>query len=250
MDNMSLDKNRKRQFFLFMNLLIFPVIIFLGLMNYFRGAFHDLFLDILLCLVLTATVFSIQRFNADKIVYRFSLFVWFSIALYVAAAGSGYGSALYWILIAPVMLFFFFEKKEGLIWVGCIAVLAGILVLFPSLLGTYSYGAYHRIGFTASFLLITGIGYGIEMNRSRYSHLLAEERDFLALETRRLHGALAEIRTLNGMLPICARCKKIRDDKGYWQQVESYIQDRSDATFSHSICPECSAEYLNENDEI
>ncbi len=53
--------------------------------------------------------------------------------------------------------------------------------------------------------------------------------------------AEAEIKTLKGILPICANCKKIRDDKGYWSQVESYIKEYSEAEFSHSICPECAA---------
>jgi HAMP domain-containing protein len=53
----------------------------------------------------------------------------------------------------------------------------------------------------------------------------------------------AEIKTLSGLLPICASCKKIRDDKGYWKQIEGYIMAHSDAEFSHSICPECAAKY-------
>ncbi len=56
---------------------------------------------------------------------------------------------------------------------------------------------------------------------------------------RRLRRALQEVKTIQGLLPICASCKKIRDDSGYWQQIESYISLRSDADFSHSICPEC-----------
>ena len=48
-----------------------------------------------------------------------------------------------------------------------------------------------------------------------------------------------EIKVLRGFLPICASCKKIRDDKGYWNQIESYIRDHSEAQFSHSICPDC-----------
>ena len=54
-----------------------------------------------------------------------------------------------------------------------------------------------------------------------------------------LQGALEEIKTLKGILPICGNCKKIRDDKGYWNQIESFIRDHSEAEFSHSICPEC-----------
>ncbi|MEW6265938.1 MAG: response regulator [Thermodesulfobacteriota bacterium] len=54
-----------------------------------------------------------------------------------------------------------------------------------------------------------------------------------------LRAALDEVKTLRGFLPICTCCKKIRDDAGYWQQLEKYIQDRTEALFSHSICPEC-----------
>jgi PAS domain S-box-containing protein len=56
---------------------------------------------------------------------------------------------------------------------------------------------------------------------------------------RRLQQALDEVRTLRGILPICAKCKNIRDDKGYWSQIESYIRDHSEAEFSHGICPAC-----------
>lgn len=55
-----------------------------------------------------------------------------------------------------------------------------------------------------------------------------------------LQNALTEIKTLEGIVPICSKCKKIRDDKGYWSKLESYIEQHSDASFSHSMCPECS----------
>ncbi len=55
-----------------------------------------------------------------------------------------------------------------------------------------------------------------------------------------LKKSLAKVRQLSGLLPICAACKKIRDDKGYWNQIEAYIRDHSEAEFSHGICPECS----------
>jgi len=63
-----------------------------------------------------------------------------------------------------------------------------------------------------------------------------EERERLI---RELKAALSEVKTLSGLLPICASCKKIRDDKGYWNQIESYIRNHSEAEFSHSICPDC-----------
>ncbi len=64
-----------------------------------------------------------------------------------------------------------------------------------------------------------------------------KERDALI---DNLKKSLAKVRKLSGLLPICASCKKIRDDKGYWNQIEAYIRDHSEAEFSHGICPECS----------
>jgi PAS domain S-box-containing protein len=64
----------------------------------------------------------------------------------------------------------------------------------------------------------------------------------LKKEHDELLKALKEIKTLSGLLPICAACKKIRDDQGYWNQIEGYIQQHSDAQFSHAICPACAKE--------
>ena len=70
----------------------------------------------------------------------------------------------------------------------------------------------------------------------------------LLQEQERLKDALSRIKTLSGMLPICATCKKIRDDKGYWSQIESYIRQHSEAEFSHSICPDCAKKHYPDFD--
>lgn len=61
----------------------------------------------------------------------------------------------------------------------------------------------------------------------------------LGARIRDLGKALEEIKTLRGIVPICAGCRKVRDDKGYWEQVEVYVEKRTDAQFSHGLCPEC-----------
>ncbi len=63
-----------------------------------------------------------------------------------------------------------------------------------------------------------------------------EEREKLILE---LQEALSKVKQLSGLLPICAGCKKIRDDSGYWNQIEHYLREHSEAEFSHGLCPEC-----------
>ena len=67
--------------------------------------------------------------------------------------------------------------------------------------------------------------------------------DMLQDENKQLTDYISEIKTLRGILPICMHCKKIRDDKGYWNQVEAYIQKNSEASFSHGICKECAEKY-------
>jgi PAS domain S-box-containing protein len=70
-----------------------------------------------------------------------------------------------------------------------------------------------------------------------------EEREKLIGE---LQEALAKVKTLSGFIPICASCKKIRDDKGYWNQIEAYISAHSEIEFSHSLCPECAKKLFPE----
>ncbi|HVN24397.1 MAG TPA: response regulator [Syntrophorhabdales bacterium] len=65
-----------------------------------------------------------------------------------------------------------------------------------------------------------------------------------------LREALAEIKTLKGFIPICASCKKIRDDQGFWNRLETYISEHTDAVLSHGICPECAEKYKNEIKEL
>jgi two-component system sensor histidine kinase/response regulator len=72
------------------------------------------------------------------------------------------------------------------------------------------------------------------------------ERDRLIQDLQR---SLANVKSLSGLLPICAGCKKIRDDQGYWNQVESYVQKHSEATFTHGLCPDCIKKYYPDLDD-
>ena len=71
------------------------------------------------------------------------------------------------------------------------------------------------------------------------------EREKLILK---LNKALKDVKTLGGLIPICSSCKKIRDDKGYWSQLENYFEQHSTALFSHSLCPDCMDEIYGKDD--
>jgi len=84
---------------------------------------------------------------------------------------------------------------------------------------------------------------------------VARHRDLMALKqlsdqlektNRELEASLSEVQRLRGIIPICASCKKIRNDNGYWEQVEEYIRDHSQAEFSHGICPDCAEKIYGE----
>lgn len=93
---------------------------------------------------------------------------------------------------------------------------------------------------------LTGCGISLLAEQLRRARERAEEetREREALIAQ-LRESIENVRVLHGLLPICAGCKKIRDDKGYWQQLEVYIRDHSEADFSHGLCPDCVKRYWN-----
>jgi hypothetical protein len=80
---------------------------------------------------------------------------------------------------------------------------------------------------------VLGLAFGVHRWRLR-RHLVGER-----ILQERIQDALAEIKTLSGLLPICSWCKRIRDDDGQWNQLEAFVKDRTEAEFTHGICPEC-----------
>lgn len=117
----------------------------------------------------------------------------------------------------------------------------------------YEYRAIHKSGkvlwFELSAVQIMWEGRPAVLNfiRDVTEHKrLEEERETLL---QKLKEALAEVKTLSGFLPICSSCKKIRDDKGYWSQIEAYIRDHSEVEFSHGLCPECAKRLYPEHAE-
>ena len=85
----------------------------------------------------------------------------------------------------------------------------------------------------------------LQNSRNLDKRIYAEKQREIVIDD--LKNALAHVKRLSGLLPICMHCKKIRDDKGYWNQLESYIEDNSDAGFSHGICDECLEKYYPES---
>lgn len=87
---------------------------------------------------------------------------------------------------------------------------------------------------------------GLAIENARRHQVIKNAENNLRLEKTKLEQALAEVKKLSGLLPICSYCKKIRDDRGYWNSIEAYISAHSDAHFSHGICKECRKKHFPE----
>lgn len=110
------------------------------------------------------------------------------------------------------------------------------LIGFEILLMTICYTAERS--YRRNFYLF----YLLSSERNKIKKINEELEDVVEMrnvELQQLEKALKKVKKLSGFLPICAGCKKIRDDKGYWNQIETYIRDHSEAEFSHGICPDC-----------
>ena len=95
---------------------------------------------------------------------------------------------------------------------------------------TQLHNQYHYVYKEVNYL----IGVGLDIS----DRVKAENEKAHVIE--KLKQTLSKVKQLSGLLPICSSCKKVRDDKGYWNKIESYVRKHSDAEFSHGLCPECS----------
>lgn len=94
-------------------------------------------------------------------------------------------------------------------------------------------------GIFFSFICPAILGPYFSWQERKRLHLLQRYQGELEATNQRLQTALSEVRELRGLLPICAACKKIRNDEGVWDQIEVYISRHTDAQFTHGVCPEC-----------
>mgnify|MGYP001269251710 CR=1 FL=1 len=168
--------------------------------------------------------------------FRINIALLSILVVYSVWAGYHQGAAILSLYLYPVILFYFLGRLEGAIWVALVLVPTLLILFLPEPIGAYVYAEPYTIRLAATMLLVAAFSY---LNES----LRQEAYQSLDFEKENLAHALAEIKTLRGIIPICSYCKKIRDDDGIWNQIEKYVRDRSDADFTHSICPDCVSKY-------
>ena len=213
--------------------LLIPVTLVFGIRDLFTSKIGEAFVVFGIGLVLSVLTFLLNRFQDYRRTIRIFIFVLTVELLFELYIGGGNGAALLWFYVMPSGIIFLLGFKEGLIWVVC-QIAAMTLLLFG---GTgHAYQLDLSIRFIAVFIVLTLLACSLEILRERYLRQLLAEKEAL-------QKAVGEIHLLRGMVPICASCKKIRDDKGFWTQIEAYMESRSAIEFSHGICPECAAKF-------
>lgn len=229
--HLPIDEQRKRGFLALFLLTVVPVLGVFGLANFLADGLSTEILVISLGILIGLTLLGTLHFIKNMLpLFRVGVLAVVGLLTFEIATGNGHGVAFLWFYFHPVAAFFLFGIQEGLFWVLLSWGLSLIFLVFN--VGPYPYDLAISIRFMVTYSLVSILSYGLESSRRRYyTQLLAEKT---ALE-----AALQQVRTLQGLLPICASCKKIRDDAGYWHQVESYLSRHAAVEFSHSICPDC-----------
>lgn len=229
----SVDEQRKRGFLTLFLMTSCPALLFFGLLNLFsRGMSLQILLIAFAIFVGVILLLALRYIKNVLPLFRLGVFSILSLLSFEMAMGGGEGVVFLWLYFHPVAAFFLFGVQEGLFWVLLSWLTSLLLLVFNW--GSYDYELAVSIRFMVTYTLVSILAYGLESSRAQYYEQLLTEK--AALEV-----VLHQVKTLRALLPICASCKKIRDDAGYWHNVESYIGQHMAVEFSHSVCPDCHA---------
>lgn len=220
--------------------LIFLAVLAVGVLLIRKGKYHTVVnMDIAIVTVLTILGHLVKRFvQIETGANNFSVLM-FAVMVYTAMFGTRRTliavSLMFLVLTVSLYLFASQFAQPSVQFHLLSGALNNVIVLIMVLCLSYQNGII-----TDRALNITQqeLEKNEELNRTLEQKV--EER------TAKLKESIAQIKVLSGLLPICASCKKIRDDQGYWKQIESYIRDHSEAKFSHGICPDCAKELYPE----
>lgn len=242
LNELSNEEKRKR-FYVF---VIVTITIFIlsgyGLIHFISsGGIDNSWVDILAAIFLVIIVLILRKSKNGKVVYRSTMVAVSCLLLYNILIGLYDGGDILWFYMYPFIVFILFGFKEGFLWNFSIMVLVFIILLFPDYTNSYHFSPEFKFRLILSLLMISFMAGLIETLRSKFYNQIRQKN----IE---LQAALNNIKSLQGLLPICSHCKKIRDDSGYWNKIESYVQKHSEAEFSHSMCPDCSDELYGDED--
>lgn len=226
----------------------------LGTIAFIQGSFSLGVIDFFILSFLLWLFYDLRnakRYNRSAIMGTVVMSLFFA---YLIISGGVENTAYLWLITYPPIAIFLLGGRIGAYVSSLFITFIALVMIFRAQIGIpASYSNSLLIRFFAVYISVHSITYAIERMRFVVQHKMENantELGELNKENLKLIGELKktidEVKTLQGIIPICAHCKKIRNDGGYWEQVEEYVRDHSQAQFSHSICPQCKAELYAE----
>lgn len=239
LSKISTEERRKRYYVFTMAVVTIPIVLGYGIVHLFQEGLQKSWADLSVAGFLIVTVLVLRRSQNGRYAYRIGAAGISVLFMYNITLELYQGGDILWFYIYPFFVFFLFGTFEGFLWVIFMMIPTFIIILFPELSNSFAFHPEFRLRLIISLIIVSFTAWLLESLRNNFFIQIQNQKN-------KLETALNNIKTLQGMLPICSHCKKIRDDKGYWNQIESYIRDHSEAEFSHSICPECAKRFYPE----
>ncbi len=165
----------------------------------------------------------------DAVPYRLTALALFALVT-VADLVSGYEFNFFLFYLVPIMLAAWHGRT---VWVVMLATLSSVFWMAADAYVWHVSSSFAYLFWNGAMRLCAFLLVGLLMSLTR--RLLRQQE----VVNAQLSQTLQEVRQLKGLLPVCAACKRIRNDRGYWEEIEAYISDHSDAIFTHGICPTC-----------
>jgi len=241
LSKISTEERRKRYYVFTMMIVTIPLVLGYGIVHLFQDDMQESWADLSVAGFLILTVMVLRRSQNGKYAYRIGVASISVLLLYNITLDLYQGGDVLWFYIYPFFAFFLFGVFEGLIWVVFIMIPTFIIILFPEIINSFAFHPDFRLRLIISLTIVSFTGWLLESLRHNFFIQIQNQK-------RKIETALENIKTLQGLLPICAKCKKIRDDNGYWSQIESYVSNHTEAKFSHSLCPHCCDELYGDED--
>ncbi|MDY0298069.1 MAG: hypothetical protein RB296_12200 [Acidobacteriota bacterium] len=239
-DTVALERQRKRKMLLMILVIALITTAVLGILAAVQSDWILAGIDLVMLLALAGVLIAFQHGVDHELLAYAGLVITGTLLLALLAHGGPEHASHMWSFVFPVISLFLLGVRKGTrLALFFLLLVALIFLLRDSLPQITRYSWSFSLRFISAYATVLLICMIMEALRktafSRLEELHARQENLVS----ELQEKIAEVRSLRGILPICSHCKKVRNDKGYWEQVEMYIQTHSDARFSHGICPEC-----------
>jgi hypothetical protein len=235
--------------------------VILGTLAYFQNHLVVVIVDIILLAAVTTLFILHRKKKSYAICHKLSVLIVGVFFAYLLATGGMFKSSFVWIFPFPMIAFQLLGSRDGIL----ASLVMLIFISFVFLAGPYlpfivDYEMNLKIRSIPAYILILLFSYAMDRIRETVNQRLCDSKEILQRTANKfellnqekqqliteLENTLGEVKALRTILPICSICKKIRNDKGYWQKVESFFHSHSGVLFSQSLCPKCSEEILSD----